>query len=284
MSIVATGSKVSRQNALIILIMCVAFGGYFAYDGHISEDYQRRHVEWNVQADDFNNPVEFAYFIRLGDPVGTHILNKMSASGQALIANAAANSPEFAQQLAAEMNALLDRTDLFNGCPLFEFSPETIALQNMEKKQKEDIAVLNHMMLIDAFPNHIKHSTWRDGRATANLQLNRYYGPAVCAIAAVYFLISFIRIPSYRIEADATGLKVNAEAQIPYTAIKQIDNRDFEKKGKFTITYDDQGGNKSLVLSRAQYDNLKAILDEIIKQTGAAPAEEDSDTADNAEA
>ena len=291
MSIVATGSKVSRQNAWIILIMCVAFGLYFAYDGYISQDYQRRHVEWEIQASDFNDPVVFATNLKLGTtPAAAHLLSKFSESGQALIRNmnpaAVADSQEFAQQLAAELNSLMDRDNLFKDSPIpqDQLSDETKALLSRGTLPVEDIVVLNHMILIDGFPDEIKPSTWRDGKANANLKFNRYWGPVACGLVALYFLITIVRIPSYRIEADVTGLKFNSGLEVPYTAIKQIDNRQFDKKGRFTIAYDDKGTSKPLTLSRAQYDNLQAILDEIIKQTGAAPPSEDSATPDNNQA
>ncbi|MBN1437328.1 MAG: hypothetical protein JW936_09645 [Sedimentisphaerales bacterium] len=295
MSIVATGSKVSRQNAWIILIMCVAFGLYFAYDGYMSEDYQRRHVEWPVKPGDFNDPVAFAVDLRLGTtPEAQHLFSQLSEPSQSLLLSmnpaAARGSEEFAQQLADELNMLMNRDNLFRDSPIpqDQLSDETKELMSRGTMPVEDIIILNHMILIDSFPNHIKPSTWHDGQATANLKFNRYYGPAVCALVALYFLAVIVRIPSYRIEADETGLKFHSGLKVPYSAIQQIDNRLFEKKGRFTITYDDKGAGKTLTLSRTQYDNLGVILAEIIKQTGAAPssepAAEDTATPDDSQA
>ena len=124
MSIIATGSKVSRQNAWIIFIMCAAFGLYFAYDGHISQDWQRRNVTWEIESNDFTNPIEFASRLQLGaSPAGAntvagYLFGKFSASGQAVIRGVnsatAAESAEIAQQLANELNATMNHTELIN--------------------------------------------------------------------------------------------------------------------------------------------------------------------------
>ena len=40
MAVEAVGSKFSRNNNIIVTLMCLAFGAWFAYDGWISEEYK----------------------------------------------------------------------------------------------------------------------------------------------------------------------------------------------------------------------------------------------------
>ena len=77
-----------------------------------------------------------------------------------------------------------------------------------------------------------------------------------------------------KIEADQEKIVVHCGPTIAYPDIRSIDKRDFEKSGRFTINYAVGDQTRNLQLSSRKYDNLQAILDEIVKRTGAAPADE----------
>ncbi len=114
-----------------------------------------------------------------------------------------------------------------------------------------------------------------DGSPSVNLQLNRYYMPIGCGAAALYFLINAVGLGSKKIVADDSGLTVNSSATIPYANLKKIDKSKFKSKGVLMIDYESGGVAKQLKLSDRTYDNLGLLLDEIVAQTGAAPANKD---------
>ncbi len=113
-----------------------------------------------------------------------------------------------------------------------------------------------------------------NGKPDANLMTNRYYGPITCGIAALYFLVSSIKLSSARIEAKEDALFIYPDKTIPWKSIKQIDKRAFDKSGYFIIIYQDNGNERRLKLSDRKYDNLPTLLDEIIRCTGAKPETE----------
>ena len=114
-----------------------------------------------------------------------------------------------------------------------------------------------------------------DGQPTYDLYINQYAIIPLAAIAA-FFAISGLRIKSRKITADEAGLECADGLKIAYASIKQIDKRFFEKEGHFTLEYDLGSESKKLKLTDRSYDNLGLLLDEIVRQTGAAPAEKDS--------
>jgi len=111
-----------------------------------------------------------------------------------------------------------------------------------------------------------------NGVPTPNLYFNQY-APVPLATFAIFSLVSAIRTPSKKVFADENGLTILGKATIPYSSIKQIDKRPFEKEGHFIIEYSQDNGVKKLKLSDRKYDNLALLLDEVIKQTGAKPAD-----------
>lgn len=83
------------------------------------------------------------------------------------------------------------------------------------------------------------------------------------AIAAAIWLFL---IKDKKVTASDTVL-ITEKLEIPYDNIEQIDKTNFDSKGYFIITYKNpQGNEKTLRLSDRTYDNLPAILDEIVKQ------------------
>ena len=118
-----------------------------------------------------------------------------------------------------------------------------------------------------------------DGSPNVNLQFSRYYGPIGCGVAALYFVIQAIGVGSKKIVADDSGLTVNANQTIPYANLKKIDKSKFKSKGILLIEYESGGAARQLKLSDRTYDNLGLLLDEIVAQTGAAPAKKDQQDA-----
>jgi hypothetical protein len=114
-----------------------------------------------------------------------------------------------------------------------------------------------------------------DGKPTFNLYINQYAIIPLAAIA-VYFALAAKRLQSKRIEADDAALSFSHGLKIPYNNIKQIDRRFFEKEGHFTLEYEAEGSIKRIKLKDRMYDGLGLLLDEIVRQTGAAPAERDT--------
>jgi hypothetical protein len=115
-----------------------------------------------------------------------------------------------------------------------------------------------------------------DGQPTYDLYINQYAIIPLAAIAA-FFAISGLRLKSRRITASENGLEFSDGLKFAYDDIKQIDKRFFEKEGHFTLEYELSGAAKKLKLTDRSYDNLGLLLDEIVRQTGAAPAETGSE-------
>jgi hypothetical protein len=118
-----------------------------------------------------------------------------------------------------------------------------------------------------------KDQTREDGTPSANLQFNRYAPVGLLAIA-VYSLVAAAGVKSKRVVADEQGITVNGKTTIPYSSFTHIDQRVFKKEGHFTIGYKEADTDQILKLSDRKYDNLGVLLDELIRRTGAAPAEE----------
>lgn len=109
------------------------------------------------------------------------------------------------------------------------------------------------------------------------IRLNQYYVPIGCAGAAVFFVLSAYRLKSRKITAGQSDLEFSDGLKIAYNDIQQIDKRFFKKEGHFTVHYkEDSGEDKKIKLTDRTYDGLGLLLDEIVRQTGAAPAETDS--------
>lgn len=119
----------------------------------------------------------------------------------------------------------------------------------------------------------IEEHTLEDGSVDVTLQTNRYYAPIGLAIAAAWFALGAVRTKGLRITADDAGLETPS-GRIPYDTIETIDRRYFEKEGHFTIQYRQDNTSQKIKLRDRDYDNLAILLDEIVKQTGAAPTTE----------
>ncbi|OQY06919.1 MAG: hypothetical protein B6I25_02880 [Planctomycetales bacterium 4572_13] len=83
-------------------------------------------------------------------------------------------------------------------------------------------------------------------------------GALVCG---VYFLI----IKGKKIVADENEL-VCGKVKVAYDAIEKINKTHFDSKGFFVVTYSQDGQSKELKLSDRIYDNLPAVLDQIVSK------------------
>ena len=109
-----------------------------------------------------------------------------------------------------------------------------------------------------------------DGQPSVNLYVNRY-APIPLALVALFSLITGLKVTSKKIVADDQGLTIDDEKIIPYSDMKKIDKTKFDKAGYFLIEYEEAQTLREVKISDRQYNNLGLILDEIIRQTGAAP-------------
>ena len=119
---------------------------------------------------------------------------------------------------------------------------------------------------------HDEELVKNNGKPTPNLYFNQY-APVPLAVVAIFALVAAAKVPSRRITADDKGLTLSDGREIPYSSIKKIDKREFDKGGHFIIEYSENETAQQLKLSDRKYDNLGLLLDEIVRQTGAAPDE-----------
>ena len=83
-----------------------------------------------------------------------------------------------------------------------------------------------------------------------------------------------------QVVADETDLVIDHKLRIPYDNIQQIDKTDFEKKGRFVLTYkNDAGKDVNCTLSDTSYDGLGPILEHLVAQlSGSSEAPMDRGT------
>ncbi len=105
-----------------------------------------------------------------------------------------------------------------------------------------------------------------DGQPNDTLKFNMY-APFVLVPLAGYFVIRYLQIKDKKLITDENGLKLSDNRHIAYDSIEKIDKTYFDAKGYFNITYKDSNGAKQdLKLSDGQYDNLGAVLDELVSK------------------
>ncbi len=109
----------------------------------------------------------------------------------------------------------------------------------------------------------IAEHTDADGNPQAYLVVNRKAPPYLIGAAALLGVYLFI-IKDKKVIAGQNSL-ITPKRQIAYDSIEKIDKTHFDSKGYFIITYKDyQGVDADLKLSDGTYDNLSAVLDELI--------------------
>ena len=276
MATVAPASKMSRQNALLVIVFFAAGGLYFFYDGWIAEKYQRQNIDWPFVAADIADPAGLAKALSDSDaPVATYIRDKLRPEGRKLLNSVTGDRAIMAEAFANELNAVVIRGDLYNS-KIFSgvsITDETQKLIDVEEPKKAELPIRNRLLLMDAYSDYLAPGHWKDGRPNANLMFNRVYCPILCVVVIAYFLISFLRIRDRKIVADDSGLKLANGQVISYGDIQTIDKRFFDAEGHFTISYAQGDSTKQVKLTGRQYDGLAGLLEELVKRTGAAPAQ-----------
>ena len=107
-----------------------------------------------------------------------------------------------------------------------------------------------------------KHTV--DGVADPTLVFHRQSPPFFIG-AGILLGIYFVVIKGKKIVADENKL-IAGNITVGYDAIEKINKTHFDKKGFFTVTYSQDGQNKELKLSDRTYDNLGAVLDQIVSK------------------
>ncbi|MHC4555634.1 MAG: hypothetical protein ACYSUS_10240 [Planctomycetota bacterium] len=112
-------------------------------------------------------------------------------------------------------------------------------------------------------PDFIKKHTV-DGVADSTLNFNRKAPPFMIG-AGILLGIYFVVIKGKKIIADENEL-IAGSTTVSYDSIEKINKTHFDKKGFFIVTYSQGGQNKELKLSDRTYDNLGAVLDQIVSK------------------
>ncbi len=109
----------------------------------------------------------------------------------------------------------------------------------------------------------IKRHTDQNGKPDSTLAFNRKAPPYLVG-AAVLLGVYLFAIKDKKVVADESSLIVG-KRQIAYDSIEEINKTHFDSKGYFVITYKDyQGVDANLKISDGIYDNLSAVLDELV--------------------
>ncbi len=110
----------------------------------------------------------------------------------------------------------------------------------------------------------IKEHTDPDGTPQTYLVFNRkapYYLGGAAVLFGAYFFFFFLK----KIAAESNELIINDSEKITYDSIEKIDKTNFKSKGYFVITYKDSGGREAnRKISDRMYDNLEAVLNEVV--------------------
>ena len=80
-------------------------------------------------------------------------------------------------------------------------------------------------------------------------------------LGAVYFFV----IKGKKVVAGEKSLILPGK-EIQYDSIEKINKTFFDKKGYFIVTYKEGGTEVDVKLSDRSYDNMAAVLDELVKQ------------------
>ena len=103
-----------------------------------------------------------------------------------------------------------------------------------------------------------------NGVADSTLNFNRKAPPFMIG-AGILLGIYFVTIKGKKIIADENEL-ICGKVKLPYDAIEKINKTHFDKKGFFVVTYSQDGQSKDIKLSDRTYDNLSAVLDQIVSK------------------
>ncbi|MBN1818488.1 MAG: hypothetical protein JW828_14090 [Sedimentisphaerales bacterium] len=132
------------------------------------------------------------------------------------------------------------------------------------------IAVLIGLALWFAYDGYLNKSfiekhTQEDGAPNGTLVFNQK-SPPFLAGAAVLMGLWYFRTKDKKVVADESSLIVG-KTRIPFDSIERIDKTHFDSNGYFTVIYKTETGSEAeLRLNERTYDNLPAVLEELIRQ------------------
>lgn len=89
--------------------------------------------------------------------------------------------------------------------------------------------------------------------------------PYIMIPGALLAALRFFMVKGRKVVATETTL-LTGKAEIPFKSIERINKTYFDKKGYFIVTYKDGDKEIDVKLSDRSYDNMPAILDELVKQ------------------
>ncbi len=109
-----------------------------------------------------------------------------------------------------------------------------------------------------------KHVVDNDGKPTSTMNFNRK-SPLFFIGFTVLLGAYLFAIKNRKIVAGENELIISNKERIAYDSIQKIDKTFFKPKGRFIITYKDKDGREvNRKLSGRTYDNLAAVLDELV--------------------
>ena len=109
-----------------------------------------------------------------------------------------------------------------------------------------------------------KHVLDNDGKLDDIMLFNRYVPFGLIAAAAALG-VRFFMVKDKKIVADENSLNIDGKRSVLYNSIESIDKTHFDAKGYFVITHVAEGGKEeALKISDKMYDNLAAVLDELV--------------------
>jgi hypothetical protein len=109
------------------------------------------------------------------------------------------------------------------------------------------------------YEKHVK-----EGKADDTMIFNKI-APFFLVALAVILAGRFRTLKNKKLLADEKELIISDKERISYNSIQKIDKTHFGSKGIFLITYKSKDGSEvSCKLSDKNYDNLAAILDELV--------------------
>jgi hypothetical protein len=110
-----------------------------------------------------------------------------------------------------------------------------------------------------------------DGKPDGTLKFNQKV-PFVLLPGAAILVIWMQLVKNRKITAESEGININGKETITYDSIEKIDKTYFETKEYFDITYKNESGSESKRrLDGRDYDNLAAILNELVAKISEEP-------------
>ena len=109
-----------------------------------------------------------------------------------------------------------------------------------------------------------EHVVDNDGKPTSTMNFNRKSPPFFIGLAVLLGAYLFVK-RNKKLIADENELIIGGKESVSYDSIQKIDKTHFKSKGYFLITYRYKNGHEvNRKLSSRTYDNLAAVLDELV--------------------